>query len=320
MNPINPKVTVLVPAYNAEKYIGKAIDSVLAQTFTDFELLVINDGSTDQTENILRSYADDRIRLINQTNQGIAAALNLGLLNARAELIARFDADDICMPERLELQYRFLEAHPEYIIVGSDADYIDRDGSFVFTCRLPAHTHKEIRELALTKCPFIHSAVMFRKAPILQAGGYNKNAFAFQDHLLWSKIIRNGEGCNLPDLLIQVRLNPESISIDEKWRTRRFHEIKSAALQKGDITAEEGQELLAILKQQNNPKIKEGSYYLLLGKKYLWNNHQPRKARINLKKAIRIHPGRMDSYAIMALSYFPGNFIDWVYKLKVHKV
>ena len=319
MTPNNPKITVLVPAYNAEKYIVKAIDSVLSQSFADFELLVINDGSTDQTENILRLYTDDRIRLINQTNQGIASALNLGLLNARAELIARFDADDICMPERLAMQFRFLEENPDYIIVGSDADYIDRDDNFVFTCRLPAHTNEDISELALTKCPFIHSAVMFRKTPILQAGGYNKNAFAFQDHLLWSKIIKNGKAANLSDLLIQVRLNPESISIDEKWRTKRFHEIKSAALQKGDITQEEGEELRAILKQQNNPKIKEGSYYLLLGKKYLWNNHQPQKARINLRKAIKIHPGRIDSYAIMALSYFPGNFIDWVYKLKTHK-
>jgi glycosyltransferase involved in cell wall biosynthesis len=309
-----PKITVLVPAYNAEKYIGKAIDSVLAQTFTDFELLLINDGSTDATEAIIRSYTDERIRLINQTNQGIAAALNMGMLNANADLIARFDADDICMPERLMLQYNFLQEQPDYVIVGADADYIDMNGDFVFTCHLPAHNDEDIRDLALHKCPFIHSAVLFRKEPIMRAGAYNTNAYAFQDHLLWSKVIKLGKACNLPRALLQVRLNPESISIDEKWRTKRFREIKSGAIQNGNITMEEGRELLSILKEQNNPRIKEGSYYSLLGKKYLWNNHQPKKARINLSKAIRIHPGRLDSYAIMALSFFPKEFIDWIYK------
>ncbi len=316
MKPTEPKITVLVPAYNAEKYIHQAIDSVLGQSFTDFELLIINDGSTDGTEKIIRSYNDERIRLINQSNQGIAAALNLGLLNANAELVARFDADDICMPDRLKQQYDFLNAHPGYIIVGCDADYIDRDGEYVFTCTMPAHTDEEIQELTSSKCPFIHSAVLFRKEAVLQAGGYDANAFAFQDHLLWSKIIKQGKACNLDAKLLSVRLNPESISIDEKWRTKRFREIKSGAIQRGMITPEEGIEIKSILKQQNNPRIKEGSYYSLLGKKYLWDNHQPKKARINLRKAIRIHPGRLDSYAIMALSFFPRDFISWVYKQK----
>ncbi len=309
-----------MPAYNGAKYIGKAIDSVLEQTFTDFELLIINDGSTDITEKIIRSYADDRIRLINQSNHGIAAALNMGLLNANAGLVARFDADDICMPGRLEIQYDFLLTHPDYIIVGSDAEYIDMHDEYIFTCSLPAHTNEEIQQLTFTKCPFIHSGVMFRKEQVLLAGGYNEHAYAFQDHLLWSTIIKKGKVCNLPQILLQVRLNPDSISIDERWRTKRFLEIKSGAIQKGNITPEEGKELLDILNEQNNRKIKEGSYYSLLGKKYLWNNHQPQKARNNLKKAIRIHPGRLDSYAIMALSFFPKSFINWVYKNRLNKI
>lgn len=128
-----------------------------------------------------------------------------------------------------------------------------------------------------------------------------------------------GKVCNMKEKLIKYRYNPESLTIDEKWRTRRFREIKYKAIQKGNITAQEGKELLDILKQQNNPKIKEGSYYLLLGKKYLWDNHQPKKARSNLKKAIRIHPGRLDSYAIMALSFFPKSFIEWLYKKKFER-
>lgn len=316
MKPTDLKITMLMPAYNAEKYINIAIRSVLEQSFFDFELLIINDGSTDDTEKIIRSFTDERIRLINQSNQGIAAALNMGLLNANAALIARFDADDICMPGRLLEQWNFLNEHAEYVIVGSDADYIDMNGDYVYTCRLPAHTNEEIQELTLHRCPFIHSAVLFRKEAVIQAGGYDTNAYAFQDHLLWSKVIRQGKACNLSSPLLQVRLNPESISIDEKWRTKRFREIKSGSISRGNITAAEGRELLSILNEQNNPKIKEGSYYSLLGKKYLWNNHQPKKARINLKKAIRIHPARLDSYAIILLSFFPKDFIAWLYKQK----
>jgi glycosyltransferase involved in cell wall biosynthesis len=317
MKTADPKITVLLPAYNAEKYIGKAIDSVLEQSFTDFELLIINDGSVDSTESIIRSYPDERIRLINQTNQGIAAALNMGLLNANASLIARFDADDICLPDRLKIQYEFLQTHPDHVIVGTDADYIDMNDEYVFKCRLPAHSHEEISALAPAKCPFIHSAVLFKKEIIMQAGGYNANAYAFEDQLLWSKVIKLGKACNLAQPLIQVRLNPESLSIDEKWRTKRFREIKSVAILNGNVSVEQGKELLGIIRQQNNAKIKEGSYYSLLAKKYLWNNHQPRKARINLYKAIRIHPARLDNYAIMALSFFPKGFIAWLYKQKL---
>ena len=314
-----PKITVLMPAYNAEKYIDKAILSVLEQTFTDFELLIINDGSVDATEKIIRAYTDERIRLINQPNQGIAAALNMGLLNANAALIARFDADDICMPGRLMAQYNFLLEHPDHIIVGTDADYIDMNGDYVFTCHMPAHSNGDIQDLTQNKCPFIHSAVLFRKAFIIEAGGYDTNAYAFEDHLLWSKVLRAGKAANLSQILLQVRLNPESISIDEKWRTKRYREIKSGAIRRGNITEEEGRELLGILKQQDNRKIKEGSYYSLLAKKYLWDNHQPDKARINLAKAIKIHPARIDSYAIMALSFFPKGFINWMYKMKLQK-
>ena len=195
-----------MPAYNAEKYIGEAIASVLGQTFTDFELLIINDGSTDTTQQIIESFEDPRIRLINQTNQGIAAALNIGLLNAKADLVARFDADDICMPERLMVQYSFLSDHPDYIIVGSDAEFIDMDGNFVYTRSLPAHTNDQIQKLGLDKCPFIHSAVLFRKIPVMQAGGYHIHAHGFEDLLLWSKVIKQGKVYNLVQKLSLIHI------------------------------------------------------------------------------------------------------------------
>src|SRR5215204_3364964 len=128
-----PAISVIMSAYNAGRYIGEAIDSVLKQTFTDFELIIINDGSTDDTESVVRSFGDPRIVLVGQSNEGIAAALNTGLVRARADLVARFDADDVCYPHRLEQQYHFLRAHPEYAIVGTAADYVDKGGDYIFT-------------------------------------------------------------------------------------------------------------------------------------------------------------------------------------------
>ncbi|MDB5017639.1 MAG: hypothetical protein JWQ84_2471, partial [Mucilaginibacter sp.] len=133
MEEINPKITVLMPAYNAGKYIREAVASVLEQSFTDFELLIINDGSTDDTVKIIRSFNDSRIVLLNQENKGIAQALNRGLANAHAPYIARFDADDICLPNRLKTQYDFITAYPEYSVIGSAAEYMDADGHYIFT-------------------------------------------------------------------------------------------------------------------------------------------------------------------------------------------
>src|SRR5687768_3609783 len=111
-------VTVLMPVYKGERHIAEAIDSVLAQTFRDFELLIVNDGSTDGTAAIVKAYNDQRIVLLSRPNGGVSAALNTGLEQARGEYIARFDADDVCYPHRLQVQYDFLRSHPDYVMVG----------------------------------------------------------------------------------------------------------------------------------------------------------------------------------------------------------
>src|SRR6476469_3237877 len=117
------KISVLMPAYNVENFIGEAIQSVLDQSLKDFELIIINDGSTDATEKVIRSFSDERIVLKNQNNAGIAAALNTGLYMAKAEYIVRFDADDICYTHRLVKQYQFMIENPHYVIAGCAADY-----------------------------------------------------------------------------------------------------------------------------------------------------------------------------------------------------
>jgi glycosyltransferase involved in cell wall biosynthesis len=308
----NIKITVLMPAYNASEYIGEAIESVLKQTFSDLELLIIDDGSVDDTAEIVRSFDDPRIVFIQQKNAGIAVALNTGLKFARAEYIARFDADDICYPNRLEMQYEFMINNPGYIVVGSDVDYVDVDRNFIFSHQAGAYTNEQIKSLPCSVCPFIHSSVLFKKSVIPDAG-YNVHAHTFEDHFLWLQIINEGKFHNLSRSLMQVRLNPRSLTIDEKWRPKEFVSIKYKALEKLSITPYDGEILLAILKKQDNEKIKTGSYHALLAKKFLWNNYQPSQARQNIKKAISSDPFHFDNYIVLGMSFLPRNVISKIY-------
>ncbi|WP_170982855.1 glycosyltransferase family 2 protein [Dyadobacter frigoris] len=309
-----PKITVLMPAYNAGKFIGEAIRSVLGQSFSDFELLIVNDGSTDGTLSVIQTFDDERITVINQANKGIAAALNIGLRYAKAFYIARFDADDICYPDRLKIQYEFITSNPDFSIVGSGADYVDLYGNYVFTHQPDGFTNAQIQQLSYKICPFIHSGVLYKKETILGYGGYNERAYTYEDHFLWANILKNEKVCNLAQPLIKVRLNPDSVTIDEKWRTNTFRSIKYSTLKKCFISKNEGLKLLEIGKKQHSHRIKEGAYYALLGKKYLWNNYQPQKARTNLLKTLSISPFHVKNYFLLLLSFLPEKALTSFYK------
>src|ERR1700753_1447270 len=315
MQSTEPKLTVLMPAYNAGRYHAEAIRSVLDQSFTDFELLIVNDGSTDDTAKIIQSFKDPRIMLISQENKGVSAALNLGLAYAKAPIVARFDADDICYPERLKIQYDFISSYPEYGIIGTGADYVDAEGHYIFTHHPVAHLDEEIQQLKYSVCPFIHSSVMYRKELIITNGGYNEHAYTYEDHFLWVNILRNQKACNLSKALIKVRLNPGSVTVDEKWHSRKFRSIKNTTLKSRTITPEQGDELYQISERQYTPRKKEGAYYALCSKKFLVNNYQPEKARHNVARAISLQPFRLDNYLIYLVSYLPERFINWLHKI-----
>jgi glycosyltransferase involved in cell wall biosynthesis len=307
-----PRVTVLMPAYNAVKYIGEAIRSVLAQSFTDFELLIINDGSTDNTKDIVKKFTDPRIRIIDNEGKGISMALNTGLQAANGFYIARFDADDICMPKRLERQVRFLDVSPDYILIGTDAEYIKENGDHLFDFHCMSYSYDDIIQRIYQHCPFIHSSVMYRKDEIIKAGGYSLHAHNFEDYLLWVTLVKAGKCCNLPDALIKVRFNPGSVTIDEKWRGENFRKLKRDIIKRGSITEKEGNKLLSIIKRQEVRKIKESSYHALCSKKFLLDNYQPVKARWHAGRAIYINPLRLDNYALLVTSYFPSKWIKWL--------
>ncbi|MDI9319168.1 MAG: glycosyltransferase [Phycisphaerales bacterium] len=305
-----------MPAYNAALFIAEAITSVLNQTFGDFELIVVNDGSSDSTESIVNSFKDSRIVLINQANAGVSEALNAGLRMAKGKYIARVDADDVCKSQRFAEQINFFNQHPDYVLLGTDAEYIDQKGNLVFRFYNDVgYEDEEIKRNFLNYCPFIHSSVMYVKDVIIAVGGYNKNAIAFEDYFLWGRVLQYGKFHNLKEPLMLIRLNVSSVTVDDRDYPSDFLKIKNKAIQTGLLDDEDG----LILKksyQSINRKDRLKSYHLLLAKKHLWgNNFQPKLARENIAKAIRINPKSMMPYAMFCMSFLGSKIPQMLYKI-----
>lgn len=214
-----------MPVYNGAKYLKVAIDSVLAQTYSDFEFIIINDGSTDETLDIINSYSDPRIVLVSQENKGVTKSLNVGLKIAKGEIIARLDADDIAEPERFAKQMAFLESNPAITLVGSRAVAIDKDGNMIENFDYPPLTHKAIKKYYIFHNPFIHSTVMFRKAVIDVCGPYNEAIIRAQDYDFLGRIITKFQSANLPERLVKYRIHDERVT--KKYnRTMRWTGLK----------------------------------------------------------------------------------------------
>lgn len=208
-----PAVSVVLPAYNAEAYLDDAIQSVRDQTFADFELIIINDGSTDRTAEILAQHAveDRRIAIVTQVKSGLVTALNHGLRQARAPLIARMDADDICMPKRFEMQVAYLAKHPRVLALGTNITRIGATGAYKKAGKYPVGPAK-IRRQMRKGCKIAHPSVMMRRRAVLQVGGYREICQRGQDYDLWLRLLDIGELDNLPDTLLHYREHDENVS------------------------------------------------------------------------------------------------------------
>lgn len=203
-----PKISVIMPAYNAEKYIKEAIDSILGQTFRDFELIVLNDCSRDSTEAIILSYQDPRVVYMkNEENLGVAGTLNRGLDHARGEYIARMDADDIALPHRLERQAAFLDAHPDVIGCGSNAILF---GELSGNTDMPFGDRNIRLRLALSN-PFVHPTMLLRKAG-MQDARYDRSFEGREDYRMWMVLSQLGKMENLPEPLLRYRVHKGQVT------------------------------------------------------------------------------------------------------------
>ena len=212
---MTPAVSVLMPVYNAQRYLTAAMASVLDQTFRDFELIVVDDGSTDSSPAILGRYAaaDARVRLVSRPNTGYVPALNEALALARAPLVARMDADDVSLPTRFEKQVAYLAANPDCVLLGTHVVQMDADGDVIGPMSDVAFGHDMIdADLLGRGWPIVHPTVMMRPEAVRQVGGYDPSLCPNEDHDLFLRLAEVGRVENLPEVLLHYRRHAASES------------------------------------------------------------------------------------------------------------
>lgn len=229
--PPRPAVSVIMGAYNAERYLSIAIESILCQDFDDFEFLILDDGSTDGTLKIAEGFAarDPRVRILSETHRGHTAALNQLLREAKAPLIARADADDVFHATRFSRQVAFLETHADHGVVGCDVKYIDANGDPIPWRAGYAHDHASILRALLEHSPSIaHPTVMMRRELVLAVGCYREAFDPAEDYDLWLRLSGVTKLANLSDPLVDYRCHSEQLS--EKYKPRQIRSVAIARL------------------------------------------------------------------------------------------
>ncbi len=210
----NPKISVVTSVFNGGAFLSPAVESILGQTFTDLEFIVVDDGSTDQSWAVLNEYARKDERMIlhrNSGNIGLTRSLNLGLSLARGEYFARFDADDIALPQRIERQAAFLDSHPDIDLVGCRARLVEEDGSLIGES-VPPMYDEAIKAELLLKNYFGHPEIMARMQTIRAVGGYDESIPFAQDYDLWRRLIPGAKFASLPEALYIWRNRKQNIS------------------------------------------------------------------------------------------------------------
>ena len=218
------KISVLMPVYNSENYLTSSIESILSQSFKNFEFIIIDDGSTDNSLEIIEKYKhnDKRIVLIkNKFNLGTTRSLNLGLLIANGKYMVRMDADDWSYPDRLKTQYEYMEKHSEIGVSGGAIDVCDKDLNVIYT-RKYATIDKEIRKKIFLYSPFAHPATIWNTEKIKNLGGYNERLPLSQDCELYFKIGEFTKFGNLKDKLIKLRIHNNSSSISKDFTQEKY--------------------------------------------------------------------------------------------------
>lgn len=221
----SPTISVIMPAYNAADYIESAIKSILCQTYENFELIVINDGSTDDTESIVTKLANDdsRIFVINQPNLGIVESLNRGLKISRGTYIARMDADDISLPTRFQRQLNEFSTNPRLIACGTWFQKIDNCGKKLSSFFNPPITNKHCKQYLLLKNCFAHPSIMLRRNIPSCKLEYNHDYVYAEDYKLWSDIQEHGDFYNIPEKLLLYRVHRNQISAQKLAMQQAVH-------------------------------------------------------------------------------------------------
>lgn len=243
-----PLVSVLMPVYNGEAYLKDAINSVLNQTFEDFEFIIINDGSTDDTQRIIDSFSDVRIKSFIQVNQGVAKTLNNGLKLVNGIYLWRHDADDLCLPEQLQTQIDFLKHHTNYALVSTQIAFMSDHGKIAYDFKQPNDTYFKDKNFIKVErshfnpySPITHATVLVKKEVFDVVGIYRTEFKTSEDTDLWLRIIEKFDAAVLNFCSYFVRLNSTSATQVYK-KTNNFY--RELAFQFADERAERGADVL----------------------------------------------------------------------------
>jgi glycosyltransferase involved in cell wall biosynthesis len=233
--------------YNGEDYLREAVESILHQTFADFEFIIIDDGSTDQTTNILQTIGNERLRILsNEKNIGLANSLNRGLRLARGEYVARMDADDVSLPDRLEKEVEFLDHHPAAGVVGTGYISIDESGNETMVVTFPTD-NATLQDRLLHHCCICHGSAMIRRECLEAIGGYRPDFKVAEDYDLFLRLAERFEVANLTEPLYKYRVITSSISVHRKYELDQFIELAKELVKE---RRETGQDWLSTIEPQ----------------------------------------------------------------------
>ncbi len=239
-----PLLSVIMSIFNGEKYVKETVESVLNQSFRDFEFIIVNDGSTDGTSEILRSFKDERIRIINQENRGLTKSLNRSIGGSEGRYVGRIDCGDIAFEKKFEVQLNFLEGNRDIYGVGTWANLIDEKGNMVGMLKYPTE-YEKIRKVILRYNPFVHPSLVFRKEMFDEIGLYDESFEFAQDYDLMLRAVSRFNIVNLPEVLLNYRVSEEAIS-SRKMKKQEYYALKAR---------------IKALSQYGYPKL--GYFYLL---------------------------------------------------------
>jgi hypothetical protein len=213
-----PTVSVVMSVFNGERFLPEAIESILDQSFKDFEFIIIDDGSTDRSASILDSYknSDSRVRVFHEQHAGLVNSLNRGCALAQGKYLGRMDADDVASIDRLALQVDFLELHKEIGVLGGTVEWIDADGKSLGIYPYPFED-AEIKTELLRRCAMWHPTILLRREVLAWAGGYRHIAGA-EDYDLWLRVARQFQLANLETVILKYRIHPQQVSMQLKMK------------------------------------------------------------------------------------------------------
>jgi glycosyltransferase involved in cell wall biosynthesis len=293
-------VSVLMPVFSGEKYLSAAVESILSQTFGDFEFLVLDDGSTDSTLDILRAYSaqDQRLRVISRGNKGLVASLNELLGQARGEFVARMDADDIALPHRLSRQVQFLRDHVDVVCVGGSVEVIDEKARFLTTFRYPK-SDEEIQERNLLgDASICHPSAMMRRDALIRIEGYDGDFFLAEDLDLWLRLGEIGKLANLDEVVLRYRFHSKSLS--EKGSIRQLEVARAACERAWQRRGIQG--VFSASPWRPGPSRASRHEHIVKCGWWAWKSGQRRTAAIYALRAVGEWPTHRAGWVLLACS------------------